>query len=57
MGWDQLADIQRENREAVERERRRPPDVCPYDGEELRLVRRRDGDWLHCPMGNYTVRA
>ncbi len=51
MSWEQLKAILRENRTALAEERRRPPQVCPYDGSAL--VYNAARGLLGCPMGDY----
>lgn len=50
MGWEQLTEIARQNREAQEREQDAPPDACPIDGFPLQSTP--EGD-RNCPLGNY----
>lgn len=50
MSWNQLLNIIKENREALEEDRGDPPLVCPLDGELLDINER---GTRNCPLGNY----
>jgi len=49
MSWQQLADIQNENREVNKAHVRQGPVACPIDGT---LLEERD-NVRNCPMGNF----
>ena len=50
MAWEQLAAIQRQNREQKQKELQEPPVACPNDGSVLDV--HKDGR-RNCPMGDY----
>jgi len=50
MGWNQLLDTIKENRQIAEQEAAEPPVACPIDGALLDV--HADGR-RNCPMGNY----
>lgn len=50
MSWEQLLQIQEENRAFAEEDATSPPVACPYDGTPLEPGPRGE---LHCSSGDY----